>query len=108
MSKYIRSNSKCKYESYSKEEIDNQLINFKLKNDFDVLTFNLGTGNMSFFSYPEGFNKNNIVIISIVVENEISSIINDISISFYDSGIQIANLNNNYPRSGKVFIMKIS
>lgn len=65
--KNIFSDTKCKYESYDKNEIDALLSNIYTKGDFAVVTstisFTEGTGDVQ-INYPTGFNKDNTEILN--------------------------------------------
>lgn len=72
-------NNKCKHEVYTEEEINNKLIEYKLKGDFAVLTGsiecaanpdeNASTGLCTYSNtdvdFPEGFTSENCVVVSI-------------------------------------------
>lgn len=60
-------NNKCKHEVYTKDEVDTKLTDWKLKGDFAVLTGDItleSTGGSANVNYPEGFTKDNCVIIA--------------------------------------------
>ena len=77
--KYVRCDGHCKYPAYDKNEIDEQMAKVVLKDDYATITGsitltantqdNVTNGVMAQtkfeLSYPEGFNKDNSIVLTI-------------------------------------------
>ena len=66
MATYGYGENKGKREVYTKEESDAKYV---VKGDFAVITVTAGTNNLAIVNYPEGFNKDNTVVLSVCHNN---------------------------------------
>lgn len=74
MAKYCLDDSKTEHEVYSKEDIDNLLsdnLNFKVLTG--SVTIPANSNQVIDFAYPEGFNKNNCVVVSTMTTSGIGA-----------------------------------
>lgn len=85
MATYGFCENKCKYEVYTKDEVDSKLeeksstshnhdTKYKLQGDFAVVSGSIGESDVT-VAYPEGFTKDNCVVLSAMMKmtNDTSS-----------------------------------
>ena len=79
MATYGFCENKCKYEVYTKGEVDTKLTEYKLQGDFVILTGEMekSTSHTELWvkeiSYPTGYTQNNSVVVSVMVKGTTSA-----------------------------------